>query len=144
MFFISLIIAKSWVLSVFLHHCSPLQSSTQLTIHLLIYKYFEFIFVAFATFSIHILTKLLPQIHPNLTILWKVCILYKFCQMCWQFLPIMLLFCSLLLVSYYAQDYTGIIGLSLVKANFNQTNVLKVLLECVDLFQFEWRQELSI
>ena len=61
----------------------------------------------------YILTKSLPQIHPNLTILWKVCILYKFCQLCWQLLPIMLALCSMLLLSYYAQNYADIITSSL-------------------------------
>ena len=48
----------------------------------------------------HILTKSLPQTHPSLTILLKVCILYNFCQLCWQFLPIILALCSILLHSY--------------------------------------------
>ena len=58
------------------------------------------------------LTKSLPQIHPNLTILYTAYILYKFCWFC---LPIMLaLLYSMLLppVPYYAQNYADIIGSS--------------------------------
>ena len=60
------------------------------------------------------LTKPLPQIHPNLIILHEVYILYKFHWSCWQFLPIMLALYSMLLSSYYAQNYAGIIGSSLI------------------------------
>ena len=34
----------------------------------------------------YILRKSLTQIHPNLTILWRMCILCKFCQLCWQYI----------------------------------------------------------
>ena len=36
--------------------------------------------------SIYILRKSLTQIHPNLTILWRMCILCKFCQLYWQYI----------------------------------------------------------
>ena len=74
-----------------------------------VYKHFELIFVALA---IHILTISLPQIHP-ISQSYEVCILYKFCQLCWQLLPIMLALCSMLLLSYYAQNYAEIIASSL-------------------------------
>ena len=56
------------------------------------------------------LKKSLPHTNPNLTILGKTCILFNFFPLCWQFLPIMLTLCSMLLPSYYAQNYAGIIG----------------------------------
>ena len=71
----------------------------------------------FATLVNTYLTKLLPHINPNLTILGKTFILFhyagNFCLLCWQFLPIMLALCSMLLPPYYAQNYAGIIGSSL-------------------------------
>ena len=36
-----------------------------------------------------------------------------FIPLCWQFLPIMLALCSMLLPPYYVQNYAGIIGSSL-------------------------------
>ena len=60
-----------------------------------VYKHFEFIFVVFATL---VYTYIFRQNHyhrfTQITILWKVCILYKLCQLFWQFLPIMLVLCS--------------------------------------------------
>ena len=38
--------------------------------------------------------------------------LYKFCQLSWQFLPTVLVLCSIILQTYYAHNYAGIIGLS--------------------------------
>ena len=37
-----------------------------------------------------------------------------FIPLCWQFLPIMLALCSMLLPPYYVQNYAGIIGSSLI------------------------------
>ena len=67
-------ITKSWALAVFL---VPLQSSTQLIIHLKMYiNTLNSFLLQFTTLvNTYILTKLsplsLPQIQPNLTILWK-------------------------------------------------------------------------
>ena len=55
------------------------------------------------------LTKPLPhvQIHPNL-------VKYTFLFIMLTILPIMLVLCSMLLPSYYAQNYGGILGSSLI------------------------------
>lgn len=70
-------------------------------------------------YSIYILTKSLTHIHPNLTILWRVYILYKFCHLivleiyfyliCWHNAQC---FCFPII---YAQNYTGTIGSSLCR-----------------------------
>ena len=97
----------------------PLQSSTQLTIDLYkyIYQHIEFLF-CICNFSQYLFDKSLPQIHPTLTILslCKVCILYNFCWLCWQFLLSMLTLCSTLLppYRYSAQNYASLIGSSLL------------------------------
>ena len=80
-----------------------------------VYKHFEFIFVAFATlFNTHfdkIITTNSPKSHNPVKNV-------QFCQLCWQFLPIMPALCSMLLYSYYAQNYAGIIGSSLAVDTF--------------------------
>ena len=82
-------------------------SSTVLTIYL--HTHINTLNSHFATLVNIYLTKSLPHINPNLTILGKTCILYNFFPLCWQFLPIMLALCSMLLPPYYV----GIIGSSL-------------------------------
>ena len=73
-------------------------------------KHLEIIFAAFATlvndFFDKIITTNSPKSHNPVKI---ICIL--------QFLPIMLLLCSMLLLSCYAQNYAGIIGSSLSSGN---------------------------
>ena len=92
--------------------CLILQYSKQLTIRLHMYINTLNLFLLHLQLKLmHILTKSLPPIHPNLTLLWKMCVFHNFCQLCWQFLPILLALCSMLLLSYYAQNYVGIIGL---------------------------------
>ena len=75
----------------------------------------------FATSVNTYLTKSLPHINPNLTILGKACILYSFFHYAGNFLPIMLALCSMLLPLYYAQNYAGIIGSSLTLTTFTTT-----------------------
>ena len=58
------------------------------------------------------LTKSLLHIHPNLTILHKICILCKFVDYCGNILLIMLALCSMPLTPYYAHNYADIIGFS--------------------------------
>ena len=62
-------------------------------------------------FSQYKFDKTITTDTPNLL---KLCILYMFRWLRWQLLPIMLALCSMLLPSYYAQNYPGIIGSSLV------------------------------
>ena len=91
-------------------------SSTVLTIYLRTHiNTVNSLLLHFATLFNAYLTKSLPHINPNLTILGKTCILYNFFfhYICWQFLPIMLALYSMLLPPYYAQNYAGIIGSSL-------------------------------
>ena len=77
-----------------------------------VYKHFKFIFVAFVTLvNIHnYFDNIITTDLPSLIVLRKVCILCKFCQLCWQYLPIILALSSMLLPLYYAQNYVGITG----------------------------------
>ena len=56
-----------------------------------VYKHFEFIFIPLAAVinALKSLSLISPKSYWAL-FLWKICILCKFCQLCWQFLPIML------------------------------------------------------
>ena len=67
-----------------------------------VYKHFEFILFHFATLinALESLPLISPKSHQAL-ILGKICILYKFYQLCWEFLPIMLELCSLLLLCFH-------------------------------------------
>ena len=89
-----------------------------------VYKHFEFIFVAFATlFSTHfdkIITTDSPKSH-NSYAFYTI-----FYQLYWQCLPIMLALRSILLLSYYAQNYAGVIGSSLVIHFLDSTHFLIV------------------
>ena len=89
-------------------------SSTVLTIYLCTHiNTLNSLLLHFATLFNAYLTKSLPHINPNLTILGKTCILYNFFPLCWQFLPIIMALCLMLLPPYYAQNYAGKIGSSL-------------------------------
>ena len=74
----------------------------QLTIHLCMYVYeqFEFIFIAFVTLVNACFDKIITTDSPKSQNPAKSVHLYKYCQLCWQFLSIMLALCSLLLLSY--------------------------------------------
>ena len=90
-------------------------SSTVLTIYLRTQiNILNSLLLHFATLVNTYLTKSLPHINPNLTILDKTCILNNFFHHAGNFLPIMLALCSMLLPPYYAQNYAGIIGSSLL------------------------------
>ena len=90
-------------------------SSTVLTIYLRTHiNTLNSFLLHFATLVNTYLTKSLPHINPNLTILGKACILYSFFHYGSNFLPIMLALCSMLLPPYYAQNYAGIMGSSLI------------------------------
>ena len=90
-------------------------SSTVLTIYLHTHiNTLNSLLLHFTTLVNTYLTKSLPHINPNLIILGKTCFLYNFFPLCWQFLPVMLALCSVLLPPYYAQNYASIIGSSLL------------------------------
>ena len=104
---------KSWVSAIFLLPLRHEMSSAQLTfIYVHITWTFQIPFCcSYLQLFYYILMKSLLHIHPNLTFLYKIYISYKFCWLLWQFLPIMLAICLMLLLSYY---YAGIIGSSLL------------------------------
>ena len=90
-------------------------SSTVLTIYLCTQiNILNSLLLHFATLVNTYLTKSLSHINPNLTILGKTCILNNIFHYAGNFLRIMLALCSMLLPPYYAQNYAGIIGSSLV------------------------------
>ena len=65
--------------------------------------------------SMHIFDKIITTDSPKSHNPVKSIYFYKFCQWCCKVLPIMLALCSMLLLSYYAQNYAGIIGSSLCR-----------------------------
>ena len=79
-----------------------------------VYEQFEFIFVAFfaTLFSTYFIYHRFTQISQSC----EKCAFYTncACPLCWQLLPTMLALYSMLLPSYYAQNYAGIIGSSLL------------------------------
>ena len=89
-------------------------SSTVLTIYLRTHtNTLNSLLLHFATLVNTYLTKnyhILTQISQS----WAK---HAFFPLCWQFLPVMLALCSMLLPPYYAQNYAGIIGSSLVIGN---------------------------
>ena len=57
----------------------------------------------------------------------KACILYKFYHLYLQRLSIMLALCLMLLLSYYAQNYAGIIGPTLLSRKLHAYYNIKIL-----------------
>ena len=68
-----------------------------------LYEHFEFIFATFATlvdtYFGKVITTDSPKCHNPL----------KSVYLCWQYLPIMLALCSMLLLSHYVQNYAAYI-----------------------------------
>ena len=63
--------------------------------------------------------------------LCKACILYRFCQLCWQFVPTMRAFCAyyagIMLNAFatcYTHNYAGIIGSSLAVRQWSWLNLI--------------------
>ena len=84
------------------------------------YQHFEFSFVTFCNFSQYIWVfnshyHILTQISQS----WAKHAFYIIFSLCWQFVPIMLALCSMLLPPYYAQNYAGTIGSSLYLASYS-------------------------
>ena len=73
--------------------------------------------------------KIITTDSPKPHNLVKTCILYKFYHLYLQLLSIMLALCLMLLLSYYAQNYAGIIGPTLLsrKLHAYYNNIITIL-----------------